>query len=156
MIGSSGWLNDQRKIGLGLTAFGILFTILGMILLFDRGLIAMGNLLFLAGLTTTIGFHSTVSFFMKKKNRKGSAFYLGGCAVVVYGWTVIGLILEAYGFWLLFCEFFPTVLQFLRKVPVLSKILDLPLLKLFFNRIQQLGGLPQTQYQAGAATPYKR
>ena len=61
---------------------------------------------------------------------QGSAFYLGGCAVVVYGWTVIGLILEAYGFWLLFCEFFPTVLQFLRKVPVLSKILDLPLLKL--------------------------
>ncbi|KAG2484854.1 hypothetical protein HYH03_016340 [Edaphochlamys debaryana] len=114
----------------------------------------MGNLLFLAGLTTTIGFNSTVSFFMKKKNRKGSAFYLGGCGVVVYGWTVIGLILEAYGFWLLFCEFFPTVLQFLRRVPVLNKILDLPVLKLLFNRLQQLGGLPQTQYQAGAT--YKR
>ncbi len=57
-------------------------------------------------------------------------FYLGGCAVVVYGWTVVGLLLEAYGFWLLFCEFFPTVLQFLRRVPVLSKILDLPILKL--------------------------
>ncbi|GIL63006.1 hypothetical protein Vafri_17163 [Volvox africanus] len=146
---SSGWLTDQRKIGLGLTAFGILFTILGMLLLFDRGLIAMGNLLFLAGLTTTIGLHSTVSFFMKKKNRKGSVFYLGGCAVVVYGWAVVGLALEAYGFWLLFCEFFPTVLQFLRRVPVLSKVLDLPVLKLVFNRLQQLGGLPTTQYQAG-------
>ncbi|GFR47756.1 hypothetical protein Agub_g9521 [Astrephomene gubernaculifera] len=148
---SSGWLNDQRKIGLGLTAFGILFTVLGMLLFFDRGLIAMGNLLFLAGLATTIGFNSTVSFFMKKKNRKGSAFYLGGCAVVVYGWTVIGLVLEAYGFWCLFCEFFPTVLQFLRRVPVLSKVLDLPILKLVFNRLQQLGGLPTTQYQAGVA-----
>ena len=31
------------EIGLGLTAFGIVFTILGMVLLFDRGLIAMGN-----------------------------------------------------------------------------------------------------------------
>ncbi len=34
---------DQRKIGLGLTAFGVAFAILGMILFFDRGLIAMGN-----------------------------------------------------------------------------------------------------------------
>jgi hypothetical protein len=31
------------EIGLGLTGFGILFTILGMIMLFDKGLIAMGN-----------------------------------------------------------------------------------------------------------------
>lgn len=153
---SSGWLNDQRKIGLGLTAFGILFTVLGMLLLFDRSLIAMGNLLFLAGLTTTIGLHSTITFFTKRKNRKGSVFYLGGCAVVVYGWTVVGLLLEAYGFWLLFCEFFPTVLQFLRRVPVLSKILDLPILKLLFNRMQQLGGLPQTQFQAGATFGNKR
>eukprot|EP00983_Pelagomonas_calceolata_P089250 1157297-Pelagomonas_calceolata.AAC.7 len=37
------WMTDQRKIGLGLTAFGILFTVLGMLMLFDRGLIAMGN-----------------------------------------------------------------------------------------------------------------
>ena len=98
------------------------------------------QLLFLAGLATTIGFKSTVQFFLRKKNRKvtgmgggngvlvirycivhdysskaatlqGSAFYLGGCGLVVYGWTVVGLVLEAYGFWLLFCEFFPTVLQ---------------------------------------------
>ena len=42
---------------------------------------------------------------------QGSFFYLGGCAIVVYGWPVVGLLFEAYGFWLLFCEFFPTVLQ---------------------------------------------
>jgi hypothetical protein len=35
---------------------------------------------------------------------QGSAFYLGGCVLVVVGWTVIGLCLEIYGFWLLFCE----------------------------------------------------
>jgi hypothetical protein len=31
------------EIGLGLTGFGIFFTILGMLMLFDKGLIAMGN-----------------------------------------------------------------------------------------------------------------
>ena len=42
---------------------------------------------------------------------------------------MVGLALESYGFWLLFCEFFPTVLQFLRRVPYLGKMLDLPFLK---------------------------
>lgn len=60
---------------------------------------------------------------------QGSAFYLGGCALVIYGWTVVGLLVEGYGFWLLFCEFFPTVLQFFRQVPLLSKLLDLPFIK---------------------------
>ncbi len=31
------------EIGLGLAAFGLLFTVLGVMLLFDRGLLAMGN-----------------------------------------------------------------------------------------------------------------
>ena len=41
----------------------------------------------------------------------------------------MGLLLEAYGFWLLFCEFFPTVLQFFRKVPFMGRMLDLPVIK---------------------------
>eukprot|EP00775_Hariotina_reticulata_P013720 gene13720-13842_t len=119
--GAGSWLNDQRKIGLGLTAFGFLFTFLGVMLFFDRGLLAMGNLLFLAGLTITIGVQATVQFFSRKKNRKGSAFYLSGAALVVIGWTIIGLCIEAYGFWLLFCEFIPVVLQYSRRIPFLTK-----------------------------------
>jgi hypothetical protein len=36
-------MNDLKKIGLGLTGFGIFFSFLGIIFFFDKGLIAMGN-----------------------------------------------------------------------------------------------------------------
>jgi hypothetical protein len=61
---------------------------------------------------------------------QGSALYLAGCALVLVGWTVVGLCVELYGFWLLFCEFIPTALQFFRRTPVLGKLLDMPLLKM--------------------------
>jgi hypothetical protein len=96
----------------------------------------------------TIGTRATSKFFMRRKNVKvsvhgnaspfhaldvvllqGSSFFLGGAFLVVIGWTIIGLLVEAYGFWLLFSGFFPTVLQFFRRVPLLGKVLDLPILK---------------------------
>ena len=60
---------------------------------------------------------------------QGSAFFLGGLALVVWGWAIVGMAVEAYGFWLLFAGFFPTVLSFLRRIPVLGSAVDLPMLK---------------------------
>ena len=36
-------LDDNRKIGIGLSTAGMLFTILGVMMFFDRGLLAIGN-----------------------------------------------------------------------------------------------------------------
>jgi hypothetical protein len=63
-------MNDRKKIGIGLTGFGILFSFLGIIFFFDKGLLAMGNILFIAGVTLTIGLKSTISFFLKPRNYK--------------------------------------------------------------------------------------
>lgn len=136
--------DDRRKIGVGLTAFGLLFTFLGVLFFFDRGLLAMGNLLFLAGVGTTIGPRATLRFFMRRKNIKGSVCFLVGVTLILVKWALVGICVETYGFWLLFSGFFPVVLGFLRRLPVLGLVLDLPVLKTVINKIAppQSSGLP--------------
>jgi len=56
-------LDDTQKIGVLLTGFAIFFTFFGVLMFFDRGLLAIGNILFLAGVTTVIGFQKTIRFF---------------------------------------------------------------------------------------------
>ncbi|KAH9549934.1 hypothetical protein CY35_10G046000 [Sphagnum magellanicum] len=51
-----------------------------------------------------------------------------------FGWAVVGMIIEAYGFILLFSGFWPTVVVFLDRVPVLGQLLQQPFLMLFFDR----------------------
>ncbi|XP_058213543.1 vesicle transport protein GOT1-like isoform X3 [Rhododendron vialii] len=97
-------MDDRKKIGLGLTGFGIFFSFLGVLFFFDKGLLAMGNILFLSGVMLTIGLKSSLQFFMKPSNYKGTISFGVGFFFVVVGWPVLGMILEAYGFIVLFRE----------------------------------------------------
>ncbi|KDD73010.1 hypothetical protein H632_c2630p0 [Helicosporidium sp. ATCC 50920] len=132
-------LDDRRKIGVALTGLGVVFMFLAVLMLFDRALLAMGNLLFLSGVALTIGPFATLRFFVRPKNYKGSACFLAGFLVILYGWGLPGFVLETYGFWSLFSAFFPTVLSFLRRMPVLKSALDLPAFKAVINRIAPAG-----------------
>lgn len=126
-------LNDTKKIGIGLTGFGVFFSFLGIIFFFDKGLLAMGNILFLAGLMLTIGLKSTMQFFAKPKNYKGTAAFGAGFFLVLIGWAFFGMILEAYGFMILFSGFWPTVGVFLQRLPIVGWIFRQPTLTSFFN-----------------------
>jgi drug/metabolite transporter (DMT)-like permease len=42
-------VTDQQKLGVGLGGFGVFFLLLGVLLLFDKGLLAIGNLFCIAG-----------------------------------------------------------------------------------------------------------
>lgn len=100
----SSFCQVSTEIGLGLTGFGVLFTLLGIIMLFDKGFLAMGNvrmirpldwfwlqsslftdkhcclsccqILFVSGVLLTIGLKPTVQFFTKPKNHKVLIFSL--------------------------------------------------------------------------------
>ncbi|XP_065647848.1 vesicle transport protein GOT1B isoform X3 [Hydra vulgaris] len=128
-------ISDYQKIGIGVTGFGMLFLFLGMMLFFDRGLLAIGNILFISGLALVIGLERTFRFFFQKTKLKGSGFFLGGILVVLLGWPVVGMVVEIYGFILLFKGFFPVVINFLRRVPVIGNILMLPGISAIVNYV---------------------
>ena len=119
-------MDDYRKIGIGLTCAGLLFLLFGVLLFFDKGLLAMGNILFLAGVVLIIGARKTLNFFFQKRKLRGTVCFLGGIALVLVGWPVFGMCIEFFGFLNLFGDFFPIALGFLRNVPLLGTILSLP------------------------------
>eukprot|EP00040_Diaphanoeca_grandis_P009457 m.48929 g.48929 ORF g.48929 m.48929 type:complete len:139 (-) comp20892_c0_seq2:99-515(-) len=119
-------VSDTMKIGIGLIGFGIFFLILGVILFFDSALLAMGNILFVAGVSLMIGLSNTFTFFFGAKKIKGSTFFFGGIFTVLIGWPVIGMLVESVGLFYLFARFIPNVIGLLQNVPVISSIFYLP------------------------------
>ena len=83
-------------------------------------------MLFLSGVVTTIGPKAALKFFTKRRNYKGSGAFLGGFVLVIIGWGITGIAVQGYGAVLLFADFVPTALPFLRRVPVLGHVLSLP------------------------------
>lgn len=99
-----------------------------------------------------IGLERTLRFFFQRKKIKASIAFFGGIVIVLVGWPLVGMIIESYGFFLLFrsvaatpgyCEaftkghslliftfpcsgFFPVAVNFLRRVPILGRFLNLP------------------------------
>ncbi|KAH9971072.1 putative GOT1-membrane protein required for ER to Golgi transport [Lactifluus volemus] len=129
------WLTDMQKIGVGLTSFGALFMLLGVMLFFDGALLALGNILFLGGLFLIIGPQKTFYFFARKNKLRGTACFLGGILLVFLKWPAIGVLVEMFGFLNLFGDFFPVILTFLRQLPFIGTFLNLPYLRPLLDRL---------------------
>lgn len=123
-------LNEQKKIGLGLIGFGIFFSFLGVLLFFDRGLLALGNLFWLTGVAILLGLRSTWNLFTNKANYKGSVCFVLGLFFIFVRWPIVGIILEIYGCIALFGGFWPSVKVFLYQIPVVGWIIQYPVLLL--------------------------
>jgi len=129
------WLTDGQKIGVALTSFGALFMLLGVILFFDGALLALGNILFISGLTLIIGPRKTFYFFARKQKIRGTVCFFGGVLLVFFKWPFVGVIIETFGFLNLFGDFFPVVLTFLRQLPVIGTLLNLPYIRMVADRL---------------------
>ncbi|PVF95431.1 putative GOT1-membrane protein required for ER to Golgi transport, partial [Serendipita vermifera] len=128
-------INDNIEIGVGLTSFGAFFMFLGVILFFDGGLLALGNILFVSGLTLIIGVEKTFYFFARKNKLRGTVCFFGGILLVFLKRPFFGMIIETFGFLNLFGDFFPVILSFLRQLPVIGNILNLPYIRPVADRI---------------------
>ncbi|KAJ8661123.1 hypothetical protein O0I10_003346 [Lichtheimia ornata] len=127
-------LSDSQKIGVGLTAVGVLFMLMGVFTFFDAGLLAMGNILFLSGITLTIGMQRTLTFFAQKNKIRGTICFIGGIVLVFCRWAIIGIAIELFGILNLFGDFFPLVFAFLRRLPIIGSVLSHPGLTNVFDR----------------------
>ncbi|KAF2673694.1 Got1-domain-containing protein [Microthyrium microscopicum] len=113
----SMWLTDSQKIGVAFCSGGGFFLIGGVILFFDRAMLAMGNILFLIGLTLIIGLSKTVAFFARRQKLKGTAAFVAGILLILMRWPLIGFVVELYGIFVLFGDFFATIAGFIYNVP---------------------------------------
>ncbi|XP_010509107.1 PREDICTED: vesicle transport protein GOT1-like [Camelina sativa] len=105
MMSSS--LKKDQKIGIGLTGFGLFFSFLGIIFVFQPELLAVGNIVLSSGVTLTVGLKSTLEFFMLHQNFMGSISFGFGVFFILLGSLIFGMLLEAFGSFVLISSFWP-------------------------------------------------
>lgn len=124
------------------TAAGVVFFVLGIMTFFDSSLLAIGNILFVIGVVLIIGPSRAIYFFARPTKIKPTLFFFGGILLILTKHSFIGFIVESVGILSLFGDFFGTIVQFLRAMPVIGPILRHPLVEPFINRIARLDTLP--------------
>eukprot|EP00932_Pfiesteria_piscicida_P006160 SRR837773.16084.p2 GENE.SRR837773.16084~~SRR837773.16084.p2 ORF type:complete len:160 (-),score=34.53 SRR837773.16084:87-500(-) len=116
--------DDNKKIGIGCCGIGVLCLVFGLMLLFDRTLLALGNVAFLLGLSLLMG-KKVVKFFFRKEKWKGTSAFFAGIAVIIIGWPFFGFLIEMYGVWKLFAAFLPNLISSLQyTVPGASTVMN--------------------------------
>jgi hypothetical protein len=126
-------ISDNTKIGTGLLFLGCVFLFLGCLFMFDSAMLALGDVLFLAGLVMTIGFSRTLRFFSRPDRMRGIISFFGGVVLVMFRWPILGMICQFYGLIYLFGQFFPIAAQSMRDTPVIGQFFKIPAVEQFFE-----------------------
>jgi len=124
------WLTDMQKIGVAFCSGGGLFLFGGVLMFFDRAMLAMGNILFLIGLLLVIGVQKTILFFSRRQKIRGTAAFAAGILLILFRWPLTGFLVELYGIFILFGDFFATIAAFAGNVPIIG-----PYIQMAFDRM---------------------
>ena len=116
--------NGDRRIGLGLLGSGSIITMLGISLFFNKTLMRLGNLLFIAGVPMTLGPSRTLGYFVKPEKFRATGCLALGIFLVFIGMPVFGIILEAFGILNLFGNLFPIVWVVAKNMPGIGPLLS--------------------------------
>lgn len=93
------------------------------------------QILFVLGLALIIGLPKTVLFFTRRSKLKGTAAFTAGVVLILLRWPLIGFLVELYGIFILFGDFFATMGSFAGNIPVIG-----PYLQKALNRASQASG----------------
>lgn len=110
----------NRKLGVICLSAGAGFTMLGITLFFNKTLMRLGNLLFVAGVPLMIGPGRTVGYFLQPKKARATGCLAAGILLVLVGHPVIGILLEIFGLLNLFGNMFPLVRMMAKNLPVVG------------------------------------
>lgn len=120
-------LTRRKEIGVAFCSGGGFFLLGGVLLFFDRAMLAMGNILFLIGLTLIIGLQKTFAFFARRQKLRGTAAFAAGIALILLRWAFVGFVVELYGIFVLFGDFFATIAGFLYGIPYVGPYIAMAL-----------------------------
>jgi len=115
--------NGNRKVGFPVLGAGAVFTILGASLFFNKPLMRLGNLCFVAGVPLTIGPGRAAGYFLKREKARATGCLAAGIFLVLVGWPVLGIALEVFGLLNLFGNMFPIAMALLKTMPVIGPLL---------------------------------
>lgn len=105
---------DKKEIGFSILVAGAFFIFLGIILLFDKALIAAGNILIVLG--TLILLNTKIVDLFRVKNAQGIVIFALGVIVLFYGYILLGFIMECAGLAVLFYDKMPTIKGLSRSI----------------------------------------
>lgn len=114
----------DRRIGLALLGSGMVVTMLGVSLFFNKTLMRMGNLLFIGGVPMMLGPSRTLGYFLKPEKFRATACLGLGIFLVLIGSPVFGIALEIFGLLNLFGNMFPVLMAVAKQLPVVGPILS--------------------------------
>ncbi|KAL7439093.1 hypothetical protein ACHAXH_005362 [Discostella pseudostelligera] len=112
--------SSNRKLGIIFLSSGAAFTVLGITLFFNKALMRLGNLLFVAGIPLLIGPGRTVGYFLQPQKARATGCLGCGIFLVLVGHPVIGILLEIFGLMNLFGNMFPLVRMMAQNLPVVG------------------------------------
>ncbi|KAI4338853.1 hypothetical protein MLD38_023861 [Melastoma candidum] len=81
-----------------------------------------------------LDYRTEVDHAILHETTKGTTSFGVGFFFVVVGWPIIGVILESYGFVVLFSGFWPTLAVFLQKIPILGWVFQQPFIRSLLDR----------------------
>eukprot|EP01063_Lacrimia_lanifica_P020179 TRINITY_DN27512_c0_g1_i1.p2 TRINITY_DN27512_c0_g1~~TRINITY_DN27512_c0_g1_i1.p2 ORF type:complete len:141 (+),score=56.84 TRINITY_DN27512_c0_g1_i1:84-506(+) len=125
---------ENQKIGVALTLMGVMFMLLGVLMLLDSTLLTMGNIMFIMGMILTMGANRTKTFFFDRKRLRPSVLFFSGVFLVLWGYVIIGLLVEGFGALNLFGNFVPTAYRICKSMPVIGNLLCHPTIQNYAYR----------------------
>jgi len=97
-------------------------------------LLSLRQILFLIGLTLIIGIQKTFVFFARRQKLKGTAAFMGGILLILIRWPLTGFLIELYGIFVLFGDFFATIASFAGNIPIVGPYIQMLLQKISSGR----------------------